>query len=299
MHDFDLIVIGQGYAGLRAARAARDRGLTVATCEAVMAGGAVATVLRLDPSPVPFTGSGPDLGAIVAMENMDGGIVPYFEAATHLSPEPRGGWRMSLPSGSHHARHVILATGTRPRALGVPGEAEFAGSGVSRCADCDGPRVRDRDALVVGGGDAAFQEAAILARFARSVTIVLRGARPRARAALVEPVLAATNVHLLRESRLGAIHGTSEEGVTGATLLTPSGPATRACAGVFILAGGAADTRLVPPSLPRGADGGLVAEEGGRLGLPGLWAAGSVRSGFRGGLREAGEDGARVAAALG
>ncbi|MBC2666065.1 NAD(P)/FAD-dependent oxidoreductase [Novosphingobium flavum] len=294
IQHFDLAVIGQGYAGLCAAREARARGLSVAAFEGVMVGGAVMTVLALDPSPESFTTSGPDLGAIIGMENIDAGVVPLLEPVTALTPAPGSGWTLHCPQGVLTARQVIVATGTRPRLLGVPGVARLVGKGISHCADCDGPDLIGKDCVVVGGGDAAFQEAAILARIARSVTIVMRGAAPRARADLVGQALAFANVVLLSGRQVRAVMG---DGRVSAVRLDGDGT-DLACDGLFLFIGGEPETGLLPEALPRGENGGLVTGPHGALGLPGLWAIGSVRAGFAGGLAEAGEEALAAVAAL-
>jgi thioredoxin reductase (NADPH) len=303
MEAFDVVVVGQGYAGLCAARLACEQGKRVATFEGVMAGGAVMTVLRLDPSPEAFTRSGPDLGALLGMQNMDLGVRVFFDPVLELRPHANGGWLVGAPNGDVFARHVVFATGTVRRELGVPGEQRFAGNGLSHCADCDGPRVVGRDCVVVGGGDAAFQEAAVLAAYARSVTILMRGSEPRARADLVEGALQGplpnSRVRLVCNSRVEEILGADDTGVTGIHyVVAGEGSYVTACAGVFVLAGGIPDTRIVPSELISAADGGIVTDAGGAASIPGLWAVGSVRAGFRGGLAEAGQDAHRAVAAL-
>ena len=107
MNAFDVVVIGQGYAGLCAARLARRRGLNVANFEGVMAGGAVMTVLQLVPSPEAFTTSGPDLCAVIGMENMDEGVVTFLEPVTELSPAPWQGWLVRSPERTLMAKNVV------------------------------------------------------------------------------------------------------------------------------------------------------------------------------------------------
>ncbi|WP_250518412.1 NAD(P)/FAD-dependent oxidoreductase [Caballeronia sp. ATUFL_M1_KS5A] len=299
MKAFDVAVVGQGYAGLRAALLACEQGMRVATFEGVMAGGAVMTVLRLNPSPEAFTRSGPDLGALISMQNMDRGAYVSFEPVVGLRPNATGGWRIDAPDGGVLARHVVLATGTRRRALNVPGESRFAGNGVSHCADCDGPRVVGRDCVVVGGGDAAFQEAAVLAEHARSVSVLMRGGEPRARADLVADALAHPLVKLLKHCRIDEIIGNDEAGVTAIRYSSADGAShEHACAGVFILAGGDPDTQLLPGDVRRNEHGGVITDASGYVGIPGMWAIGSVRAGFRGGLIEAGHDAQRAVSAM-
>ena len=168
--------------------------------------------------------------------------------------------------------------------LDVPGEQALDGRGVSHCADCDGPAMIGRDCVVIGGGDAAFQEAAILTRVARSVTIIMRSGLPRARSDLVAALDG--KVTILAGTRVTAILG--DDRVTGVQL--DGSPGKLSCEGVFVFVGGTADSSLLPASVAREQHGGVITDDRKSLGIPGLWAIGSVRSGFAGGLREAGED---------
>lgn len=299
MKAFDVAVVGQGYGGLRAARLARDRGLSVVTFEGVMAGGAVMTVLHIDPSPASSTSSGPDLGALLAMENMDLGVRPVFDAVTALQPRPNGGWQVANACGDILARHVVLATGTRPRTLNVPGEQELTGHGVSRCADCDGWRVAGQDCVVAGGGDGAFQQAAILAGFARSVTVLMRGDAPRARADLVEAAASNARIQVIAQAAIRSIEGDASAGVTAVSYDSPNGSTARLeCAGVFIQVGGIPETSLLPDGFARDVNGALVVDADGAVDPPNLWAIGSVRAAFPGQLADAGDDARRAIGAL-
>lgn len=291
---FDVAVIGQGYAGLCAARFSLARGLSVITFESMMVGGAVMTVLSLDPSPEDRTRSGPDLGAIVGMENIDAGAQTVLEPALSLEREASGDWQVTYPQGVVSARHVIIATGLRSRKLGVPGVDRLEGLGVSRCADCDGPDMIGRHCVVVGGGDSAFQEAAVLARVAASVKIVMRAKEPRARADLVDRACASDKISVLAQTRITQVIG--EDRVEAVEI--DRAPGQLLCEGLFVFAGGIPETSLVPAVVPRDGAGGLITDERGALPLSGLWAAGSVRAGFMGGLAEAREDARIVAAAL-
>jgi thioredoxin reductase (NADPH) len=151
-----------------------------------------------------------------------------------------------------------------------------------------------RDCVIVGGGDAAFQEAAILARVARSVTLIVRGDTPRARADLVAQALRHDRLRILFNRRVTGIVG--DDWVTGVTL--DSEPGMMACQGLFAFIGGVPQTAFLPAAIPRDERGGIVCDARGASTVPGLWAIGAVRSGFAGGLRDAGDDAGRAIAAL-
>ncbi|WP_323013581.1 NAD(P)/FAD-dependent oxidoreductase [Devosia sp.] len=297
MEQFDVVVLGQGYAGLKAAELAAASGLRTASFEGAMAGGLVMSINELDPVPGGVATSGAELTGAMAMANMDGGVETKFAAASGLRRDGEG-WIVTSEEGDCRAANVILATGARLRKLGVPGEAELAGRGVSECADCDGPLYQGKDGVIVGGGDSAFQEALALAHYAANVTIVMRGESPRARADLVAAVAAAANICVLPQTEVSAILGDAQAGVTGVRLRDAAGERVLDCASVFVFIGLEAQSQLLPGEAGRDAAGAVLTSQTCATDLPGLWAIGAVRSGFGGLLSDAGDDAARVIAAL-
>jgi len=296
MSAYDVIVIGQGYAGLTAAKLCVQKGLRTANFEAEMFGGLIVNVNELDPGPGGEHASGVDVASNLAMENMEAGVEAVSEPVNAVARGANGAWTVTTDGGSYSAPQVIVATGARFRALGIAGETELVGRGVSHCADCDGPMYGGKEAVIVGGGDSAFQEALALAQYCSKVTMVYRGAAPRARADLVARVAAAGKIVQLSNARPLAILGS--DGVDGLQIECAGAVQTIACAGVFIFAGLEPNTACVPGEAARDATGALVVSERCATSLPGLWAIGAVRAGFGGTLDDAAADAATVVAGL-
>jgi thioredoxin reductase (NADPH) len=299
MDKYDVTVIGQGYAGLTAARLAIKRGLRTANVEGQMMGGLIINVNELDPVPEGAGHAGAELASNIALQNMDDGVVTISDTVTAIERRADGLWVVHSGSETHAARHVIVASGARLRKLGVPGEAEFFGQGVSECADCDGPMFAGMATVIVGGGDSAFQEALALSQYASKVTMIMRGAKPRARAELVERVAVNPKLVQLFNTRLVAIEGVAGQGVSAVRLETTGrGATTLATGGVFVFIGVEPATGFLPAELERDASGALITSTRCATALAKLWAIGAVRSGFGGLLTHAAADAERVVAHL-
>ena len=299
MQSFDVIVVGQGYAGLTAAGLAMQRGLRTANFEAQLFGGLIIKMNELDPVPAGAEHSGAELASNLAMSNMDGGVESLSEAVIGMERADDGTWTVRTDSGSYTARNVVIASGARLRKLGIPGETEFFGQGVSECADCDGPMFSNMETVIVGGGDSAFQEALALSQFASKVTMVMRGDSPRARADLVEQAAANPKVTRLTRTRLVAIEGAPGKGVEAVRIETDGqGETTLATSGVFVFIGLEPNTAFLPDGLARDEAGALITSDQCATALPGLWAIGAVRSGYGGMLTDAASDAELVIAAL-
>ena len=167
MRETDLVIVGAGVAGLTAAAEAARRGLDVLVIERMGAGGQVMNVERVDNMPgFPQGVSGFDLGPLLQEQAEAAGAQFTLDTVEALEPGAEGRHVLRCAGETIAARAVLLACGSARRKLGVPGEEELEGHGVSHCASCDGPLFRGQAVAVVGGGDSAFGEAHVLASHA-------------------------------------------------------------------------------------------------------------------------------------
>ena len=290
----DLIVIGTGITGLAAARQACQLGLATATIESHFFGGLVMNVNHLDGG---IEGSGSDMAANMMMEVSDLGAANINAAVTSIEREGEL-FAVHTDDGVHRARAVIIASGARLKRLGVPGEADLIDLGVSQCADCDGPMYKNRDVVVVGGGDSALQEAMVLAGYTRQVHLVHRGASFRARPDLVGKLASHTNISILFNTQVETVRGSQGvEGVRVRQTGADGGSREIDCAGFFAYVGLLPTCDFAPPAILRDAAGFLVTDAGMRTAVPGLYAAGAVRSGYGGMLTHAISEGIAAATA--
>jgi thioredoxin reductase (NADPH) len=291
----EIAVIGGGLAGLSAARHAARLGHMVTLFEGSgMFGGQVATVGEVDGLPVPGTFSGQDL-AIPLVEEARKHAIQIVEVEV---AKIELGKRLSLTgeqSKTYHPKAIILASGASLRKLGVPGEEELFGRGVSRCATCDGGFFRGQDVVVVGGGDGAVHEALVLAKTSRRVIMVCRSPL-KAKQEYIDKIAARENVDFLWDSEVTEILG--DKDVTGVRLRNvKSGAGSEVeCAGVFPFIGVEPNSGIVPASL-REETGHIRTGAGFASSDPRLFAVGAVRADYGGNLVEAMAEGVGAAEA--
>jgi thioredoxin reductase (NADPH) len=291
MATFDLIIIGTGITGLAAARQAAKEGLVAAMLEERFFGGLIVNINELEGE---VEGSGSDVAAGMMREAAKLGVKNLTARASSIA---RNGEALvvSTDTGEQQARSVIIASGARLKALRIPGEAEFEENGVSHCADCDGPFYKGQDVVVVGGGDSAVQEALVLAGFAKHVHLVHRGAALTARPALADRLAAHANISVHTNTLMEAITG--EATLTGVRVRSGADTRELACTGVFPYIGLEPAGECAPPSIARDASGALVTDAALQTALPGVFAAGAVRSGYGGFLSHAIAEGTAAAQA--
>lgn len=291
----EVAVIGGGLAGLAAARHAARLGRLVTLFEGSgLWGGQVATVDHVDGLPIPGDFSGQDLAIPMLEEARKVGVRVIEAPVVRLDV----GDVLALvdgEGGEHRPEVAIVATGGSLRKLGVPGEEEFLGRGVSRCASCDGGFYRGKVAAVVGGGDAAVHEALVLARHCSEVVVVSRSPLRAARE-YADRLDARENVRFIWDTEVTAIVG--EQSVTGLRLRNARNGAESelACAGVFPFIGVEPQARFLPPALCE-AHGYVTTADSLATTDPRLFACGAARAGFGGTAAEAMAEGISAAIA--
>ena len=274
----DVIIIGSGPAGYTAALYAARAQLRPLVFEgSVTAGGALMNTTDVENFPgFPDGVLGPDLMDAMRKqaERFGAELVAEDVTGVDLAADPK---RVIVEGDVYLARTVIIATGSRYRELGVPGEKGLAGHGVSWCATCDGFFFRDTDIAVIGGGDSALEEATFLTRFARSVTLVHRRDALRASKIMQERAFANPKISIRWNSVVTEVLG--ETKVSGLRLRdTVSGEeSTLPVGGVFVAIGHDPRSDLFTGQLATDPDGYLLAEQPStRTAIPGVFACGDV-----------------------
>src|SRR4029450_7064258 len=274
----DVIVIGGGAAGYTAAMfTARDRLRTVVV-ERFASGGQVLNCEHIDNYPgFPDGIAGYALGpALQQQANATGAELRM----SGVGAVRRQGARTAVETDGEplRARALIVASGSRFTTLSVPGEEEFVGKGISHCASCDGSFFINQPVAVVGGGDAAVDEATHLTQYASQVTVVHRRDRLRAAAALPARARAHGKIRFRWNAAVRAIEGA--EGVQRLVVedLATGAREPMAVSGVFIYAGLTPNTELLGGLVPLAETGQIVTDLEMRTAVPGILAAGDVRA---------------------
>jgi thioredoxin reductase (NADPH) len=273
----DLIIVGSGPAGYTAAIYAARAQLKPLVFEGVQFGGALMTTTEVENFPGFKQGiTGPELMAEMREQAERFGADLRMEDVDEVSLE--GPIKTVTVDGeTFAARSIILAMGAAARYLGVPGEQERIGTGVSTCATCDGFFFRDQDIAVIGGGDSAMEEATFLTRFARSVTLIHRREEFRASRIMLDRAKANPKITMLMNTEVTQVEG--EPKVTGVRLRdTVTGEESKlAVTGVFVAIGHDPRSNLVRGQVDLDDDG-YVAVEGRTTStsIDGVFAAGDL-----------------------
>jgi thioredoxin reductase (NADPH) len=277
--EHDVIVIGGGPAGLTAGLyCARDR-LASLLIEKGVIGGKITEASRVDNYPgFPEGISGTELTRLMDEQARKYGLEEVFAEVTSL--DIKGGQKVvKTTEGDFVARVVIIAGGSERGKLGIPGEETFTGRGVSYCATCDAPFFTDKPVAVVGGGNAALSEAMHIAKFASKVTIIHRRNQLRATAVAQERARAEPKTEFRLNTVVEAIEGKDSVDQLRLRNVTTNETSVIRVAGIFIAVGLKPNTNYLKGVLPLDEQGHIITNERMQTKIPGIFAAGDIRTG--------------------
>lgn len=279
MESIDIAIVGGGPAGLTAALyASRARAKTV-VFERGIPGGQIVTTDWVENYPgFPAGLSGMELGELMTKQAEEfGAIIRTFADVSAIRPQDLDFVVTTTDGDEFLAKAVVLATGAVPRKLGVPGEAEYTGRGVSWCATCDGALYKDKVVAVMGGGDAAAEEAIFLTKFASRVHLIHRRDELRATMCIQERAFANDKIEMHLSRVVAEVIG-AEGKVTALRLASTKGDADELLPvdGLFIFVGVHPVNELVRDLVEMDDSGYIKTDHDGRTSWPGLYAAGDV-----------------------
>jgi thioredoxin reductase (NADPH) len=276
-NEYEVIIIGGGPAGLSAALYTSRARLRSLLIEKGPVGGQITNAELIENYPgFPQGISGMELGQLIHQQAAKYGLETLSAEATAL--ELQGEKRVVITTqGKFTARAVIIASGSERRKLGIPGEEEFTGKGVSYCATCDGPFFKDRTVAVVGGGDAAITEALHLVKFASRVKVIHHRKELRATRILQEKALAEPKIEFIWDTKVEGIEGRDKVKRLNLSNVVTGEKATLEVAGVFVAIGLKPNTDYLKGVLPLDNAGYIVTNEKMETRVPGVFAAGDVR----------------------
>ncbi len=273
----DTMIIGAGPAGMAAGIYAARAELSHLVLESgLMSGGQIINTSEVDNYPG-LKGIGGFELAMKFREHCDGCGVKFQDGKVVKVEKKESGFQVLLESGEcYETKTVLFATGAKHRTLDIPGEAEFAGSGVSYCATCDGAFFRGKEVAVIGGGDVAIEDALFLARICSKVYLVHRRDEFRAAKTLVNRLRACENVEFVLKATPAEIKGSGR--VESLCVNTPEGERELPVSGVFVAVGMLPNSELLKGLVTLDESGYVVAGEDCRADVPGVFAAGDLRT---------------------
>lgn len=275
--SYHVVIIGGGPAGLTAGLyCARSRSSVLLIEKGVM-GGQITNAERVENYPgFPKGISGIELGQLIHEQATSYGLETLLGEFTKVVLGQRHNL-VSTSEGDFMAESIIIASGSQYRKLGVPGEDEFVGRGVSYCATCDGPLFKGKTVAVIGGGDSAVTEALYLSKFASSVKVIHRRDELRASKIFQERATAEPKIEFIWSSIVTQIEG---DGVVEQLTLKNTGSdkiSTLELAGVFVAIGSKPNSGQWQGLIPLDEEGCIITNELMETKIPGIFAAGDVR----------------------
>jgi thioredoxin reductase (NADPH) len=280
-YDYDTIIIGGGPAGYTAGIYASRSGLKTLLVEGAATVSQITITDLIENYPgIPDGINGFDLMQLFKTQALKFGleIITKDVLAIKNNTATPSIWDVTIEDKSFRTLSVIVATGARWRNLEVPGEQEFAGRGISYCATCDGPFYRNKDVVVVGGGDTAIQEALFLTKFANKIIVIHRRNRLRAAQILQKRAFAEKKIEFVWNATLTEVIG--RDFVTGVKVadVQSGGIKEIDAEGVFIFVGRLPHTGIFRDVLKLDSGGYIITDDNMRTSVAGIFAAGDCRA---------------------
>ena len=275
LNMYDLIIVGAGPAGLTAALYAGRSRLKTLILEKIGVGGRILLTEVIENFPGFVDGvHTADLIKRMQEQVTNLGISIVLEEVLEIDCKLK---LVKTSAGTYSADAIIIATGAQPRKLGVPGEDKLTGRGVSYCATCDGPLYREKNVVIVGGGNAMAEEALYLTRFAESVSIVHRRGELRASPILQEKLKENKKINFILSSVLTEIIGSGKVEAMKIKDLNTSQEKRIQCEGIFIYIGYNPDTAFLKDKLKLDETGFIITDEDMSTSCEGIFACGDCR----------------------
>jgi len=272
----NVLILGSGPAGLSAAIYAARADLSPLVLTGMVLHGQASTTDMIENYPgFPEGIGGTDLGLLFQTQAERFGAEIKMDQATSvdLSSQP---FTVETHNQQYVADSLIITTGATPKKLNVPGEKKFIGRGVSYCGTCDGCFFKDRDIVVVGGGDSALEEGLFLTRFARSVTVIHRRDELRAGAILQKRAFENPKLNFIWDSVIVEILGTDKVEAVRIENVKTKQRTTKETAGVFIFIGHKPNSEMFADQLELDDNGYIVVNALMETSIPGVFAAGEI-----------------------
>lgn len=276
---YDIAVIGAGPAGLCAAIYAKRAGNSVIVFDQFMPGGQVMNTPDIENYPGFNLVGGVELAMKFSEHAASMGIIPEAEQVTGIERESATGIITVLCADKKtECRTVIAASGTKRRSLGVPGEARLSGRGVSYCACCDGSFFKGKHIALVGGGDTAVEDAIYLSRLCERVYLIHRRDSFRASKILTDRLVSIDNIDIMYDSVVQEINGEQSVSSISVKNIKTSASTVVPVSGVFIAIGLIPEASYLPDEIKRAQDGSVITDENCMTSMPGIYAAGDIRT---------------------
>ncbi|KPL19668.1 MAG: thioredoxin reductase [candidate division Zixibacteria bacterium SM23_81] len=278
MEKHDVIIVGGGPAGLTAGLYAARSRMDILLLEKLTPGGQVLTTAMVENYPgFEEAISGSDLVAKMEKQARGFGLQVEIKSVEKIAQE--GSLKKMIADGEEYlSKAVIVATGVEPKLLGIPGEKELRGKGVSYCATCDGPFFRDKEVVVIGGGDSAVEEAIYLTRFAKRVRLIHRRDQLRAAKIVQERAFSNEKVEVVWDTVATRINGEQFVQSVDVKNVKTGREDNVETSGIFLYVGVKPNSDLFDFKIDADQRGFLRTDENMRTSVEGIYAVGDVRS---------------------